>query len=184
MTRQELFEIIRPMIVTATGVPECILADPNAPSPDGEYAVIELLPITQVGQGGQKYDEIDAVDGNPDFKDLEVTIRQSQEIQVSVNFYRGAARDYAPRLMQAANIPSINESLIRHRLGWMRTGPVNNLTALNQGNYEPRAQIDIFIRRMDEIKSTVQQIYSAAYEAENENGDTIASGSIGDNDNV
>lgn len=177
MTREELFVILRPAVLS-TGVPECILADPNEDAPDGEYASVELFPISEIGQGGQSWKEIDSVDENQDYKDLEITIKQSQEIQVSVNFYRGNARDYAPKLMQAVYIPSINESMIVNKLGWMRTGPVNNLTALNQAVYEPRAQVDIFIRRMDTITSTVQAIYHVTAEAQNKDGDIISTTSI------
>lgn len=181
MTREELFDILRPIIVSKTGVPECILADPDAPAPSGEYASVEPFSgITEIGTGGQTQREIDAVDGNPDFKDLEITVNSNQEVQVSVNFYRGNARDYAPKLKQSDKFPSTHETMLINGLGWMRTGPINNLTTLNQGRQEPRAQVDIFIRRVEKATETVQQIYSASWEGENEDGDTISTGSTDD----
>lgn len=179
MTRSELFQILRPIVLQATGVPECILADPDAPAPNGEYAVIEpFSSINDLGQGGQTQIEVDAVDGNPAFKDLEITVNSQQEAQVSVNFYRGAARDYARKLMQANHLPSVFESLLVNGLGWMRTGAVNNLTTLNQGQQEPRSQIDIFIRLKESAAGTVQQIYTVEWEGENEGGDVMSTGSV------
>ncbi|AUR93275.1 tail-completion protein [Vibrio phage 1.186.O._10N.286.49.E3] len=175
MTREELFDILRPIIVSKTGVPECILADPNAPAPSGEYASLEPFSnIVEIGTGGQTQKEIDAVDGDPDFKDLEITIKSSQEVQVSINFYRGGARDFANKVLQLDKHPSTHETMLVNGLGWMRTGSVNNLTALNQGNYEPRAQVDVFLRRMETATDIVQQIYAVDIEGENEYGDEVS----------
>lgn len=178
MTRLELFQILRPIILSKTGVPECILADPNAPAPSGEYATIEPFSnISEIGIGGNTQEEVDAVDGNPAFKDLEITVKSSQEVQVSVNFYRGNARDYAPKLKQADQFPSVHETMLINGLGWMRTSEVNNLTTLNQAEQEPRAQIYIYLRRMESATETVQAIYIAPWESQNEDGDVISSGS-------
>lgn len=177
MTRLELFQILRPIVISKTGVPECILADQNEPAPSGEYATIGFMPISEIGTGGHSYKEVDAVDGNINFKDLEVTVKSSQEVQVSVNFYRGNARDYAPKLKQADQFPSVHETMLINGLGWMRTSEVNNLTALNQAEQEPRAQIYIYLRRMESATETVQAIYTTSWEIENENGDVISSGS-------
>lgn len=179
MTREELFDILRPIIASKTGVPECILADPNKKAPSGEYASIEPFSnIVEIGTGGQTQKEIDAVDGDPDFKDLEITIKSSQEVQVSINFYRGGARDFANKVLQLDKHPSTHEAMLINGLGWMRTGSVNNLTALNQGNYEPRAQVDVFLRRMEAATDTTQQIYFMPWSIENEDGDEISSGSV------
>ena len=178
MTRDDLFYILRPIIIRVTGVSECILLDPNAPSPNGEYASIEpYSSIDEVGQGWTNQEEVDSLDGNPDFKDLKLTVISSQEVKVSVNFYRGEALNFASKLLQADKLPSTHDDLFANGLGWMRVGAVNNLTALNQARFEQRAQIDIFLRRLEEVASeTVQQIYSVGYEIENEDGTVISNG--------
>jgi len=160
MTREELFEIMRPIVIAKTGVTECILADPNATAPSGDYAAIEPFSnISEVGTGGTSQEIINATDGSG-YKDIEVTVRSSQEVTVSVNFYRGDARNYASKLMQADKFPSTHETMLINGLGWMRTSEVNNLTALNQGRQEPRSQIYIYLRRMEVAKEAVNQIYS------------------------
>lgn len=178
MTREQLFDILRPIITSKTGVPECILADPNSPAPKGEYASIEPFSnIVEIGTGGQSQKEIPAVDGNPSFKDLEITIKSSQEVQVSINFYRGNARDFANKVCQLDKHPSTHETMLINGLGWMRTGSVNNLTTLNQARFEARAQVDVFLRRMETATDTVQQIYVMPWSIENEDGNEISSGS-------
>lgn len=160
MTREELFDILYPIIINKTGVAECILADPDETAPSGEYASIEpFSTISEIGTGGMTQEQVDAVDGDTNYKDLEVTIKSSQEVTVSINFYRGSARDHATRLKQADKFPSVHETMLVNGLGWMRTGEVNNLTTLNQGKQEPRSQIYIYLRRMESAKETVQQIY-------------------------
>ena len=174
MTREELFDILRPIIIAKTGVPECILADPNAPSPKGDYASIEPFSnIVEIGTGGQTQKEIDSADGNPNFKDIELTVKSSQEVQVSINFYRGNARDYAVKVNQIDKFPSVHEAMLINGLGWMRTGAVNNLTTLNQGNYEPRAQVDVFLRRMERATETVQSIYVVSGQAQDQYGNVL-----------
>ena len=184
MTREELFDILRPIVIAKTGVTECILADPNATAPSGEYAAIEPFSnISEVGTGGTYTETVDAEDGS-DYQDIEVTIRSSQEVTVSVNFYRGNARDYAPKLMQADKFPSTQETMLINGLGWMRTSEVNNLTSLNQGQQEPRAQLYIYLRRMESMSETVQQIYTVETQGADEYGtvqvdNTLTVGSLG-----
>ncbi|MDX1474817.1 MAG: hypothetical protein R3309_11655, partial [Reinekea sp.] len=76
------------------------------------------------------------------------------------------------------HLPDVSESLLVNGLGWMRNGAQNNLTTLNQGQQEPRSQIDIFIRLKESATGTVQQIYTVEWEGENEDGDTISTGSV------
>lgn len=176
MTREDLFKILRPIVVSKTGVPVCILADPNATAPTGDYASIEpFSTISEIGTGGSSQIQVDAVDGDANYKDLEVTVKSSQEVTVSINFYRGDARDYAGKLKQADKFPSVHETMLINGLGWMRTGEVNNLTTLNQGRQEPRSQIYIYLRRMESAKETVQQIYSTSGTAYDEHNNVVAS---------
>lgn len=51
MTDKEIFLILRPHILRVTGVPECILADPNAQAPTGEYASVR--PRQGISERGQ-----------------------------------------------------------------------------------------------------------------------------------
>lgn len=55
MTNEELFAVLRPIVMLATGVPECILADQagpgSMPAPKGPYATI--TPRQSVSERGQ-----------------------------------------------------------------------------------------------------------------------------------
>ena len=55
MTNEELFKKLRPIVMLATGVPECILADQagpgSMPAPKGAYATI--TPRQSVSERGQ-----------------------------------------------------------------------------------------------------------------------------------
>lgn len=144
MTRDELFDKLRPIVMAATGVPECILADDNGPAPTGEYASIE--PVASIGERGQAIIRQTA-GGTSGTASTRV---ESQLIaECSVNFYRGDARTRAVRLKQANKRPAISAALRAAKLGWNRTGPVNNLTALQSNQREQRAQISIFIMYVD-----------------------------------
>lgn len=177
MTREQLFDILRPVIIGVTGVPECILADQSVTAPSGDYCSVEpFTNMKQLGRGNVKIEEVDPLDGNPNFKDQQATLTSQVETTVSVNFYRGAAMDYAHKLMFADQRFDVGDYLFENGVGWMGCDNVNNLTMLNSGLYEPRSQIGIVVRFAHSQSSIVQQIYSSSWEIENESGDVISSG--------
>lgn len=178
MTRSELFQVLRPIVLQVTGVPACMLADPtdsSAQPPSGEYCVIEPFDsLGKRGQAAQSWSEVDAVDGNADFMDLEHSIVTHQEVRASINFYRGGARDYANLLQEADKFDSVQESLYSAGVGWLSVGSVNNLTTLVSGLQEPRHQIYVNLLVNRGQTETIQQIYVVSGEAQNENGDTLS----------
>lgn len=157
MTSEELFDIIRPVILTVTGVPECIMADPNAPAPDGAYASVR----TQQGlsQRGQANNYQRLIPNGP-WTDVEKDARAQVIAQCSVNFYRGDALRFASKLFQANKRPDIQAHLFNNSVGWNRTSAVNNLTALQSDNYEQRAQIDIFLMYEESDPVVINEIAS------------------------
>lgn len=176
MTREELFDIMRPIVIDVTGVPECILDDQNYQAPSGEYCTIEPYSnLKRVGRGTVEDEEVASEDGE-DYYDIKETVTTLMEARVSVNFFRGSARDYADSLMFCDERSDVHETLYTNSLGWMRTDAVNNLTALNSGRYEPRSQINIYIQFEQVQTNTVQQIYQVDFEIENEDGDVITTG--------
>ncbi len=59
MTSLELFKLLRPIILTVTGVPECIMADPNAQAPTGPYASVRVRQaIHERGQANVKVSDL------------------------------------------------------------------------------------------------------------------------------
>lgn len=181
MTRQELFEKIRPIIMLATGVPECILADQRAfaggpvTSPKGPYATVE--PRQSVGERGQA--NITTTNKPGDL--VEYDVRAQIMCSVSVNFFRGEALMYAERLKQANKRPDISMMLFRSGIGWNGTEAANNLSGLQSANIEQRAQITL--RLMYEAKSLaeVNNILSVTVITENEDADVLQSVTVDTN---
>lgn len=162
MTDEELFLILRPHIIRVTGVPECILADPNAKSPTGEYASVRpRQSITERGQAN--------IYTSDQAGDLVRTEVKSQIIaQCEINFYRGEALRRAELLKECHKLPSVTWDLFKNGIGWGGTEAVNNLTALQASNFEQRAEI--IVRLMYETTNVddVNNILSASLSVEDE----------------
>ena len=175
MTREELFATMRSIVLAVTDVDECILDDQNAIAPTGEYCTIEpFSAITHVGRGAVSQSEVVAGD-DPNFNDIEETLTTLLEARVDINFFRGDARLHAQKLMFSDQRSDIYNTLYTDGVFWMRTDAVNNLTALNSAQYEPRAQISVYVRFEQDQTATVQQVYVAPIEMENEGGDVLVS---------
>ena len=178
MTNLELFDIMRQIVMTVTGVPEVILANPNAPAPNGEYASIK--PKQSISQRGQ-VNIYRKTSVTPLSQDEEV--RAQVIAECSINFYRGdSARDRAERLLQCNKRSDISALLFRNGLGWNREGPVNDLDALQSNNWEQRAQISIFVMYETRDPIVINSIESVEYEVQNEKAEVILDGTVGSND--
>ena len=172
MTNIELFDIIRPIIISVTGVPECILADPNAPAPSGEYAAVR--PKQSISERGQS----NIIRTNGTGNELDVDVRAQIIAECSVNFYRGNAVDYAEKLKQCNKRPDVSASLYRAGVGWNRTSSVNNLTTLQSDNQEQRAQISLYLMYEATDSVTINSIERVNYDVQYETGTVVASGSV------
>ena len=163
MTNEEIFDILRPIVLNVTGVPECILAEPNKPAPLGVYAAIE--PQQTISERGQANISRNGKSGAL----MDVDVRAQIACTAWVNFYRGDTRTLASKLKQCNKRPDISALLFQNNLGWAGTGPINNLTALQSKNYESRAQIAINlwyettdpveINTIERLSGTVEYIY-------------------------
>ena len=175
MTDEELFDLLRTIILLATGVPECILADPNIGAPEGEYCSVR--PSQSVENKGQPIIR----KANAGALDITVDVRAQLISEVSINFYRGEALHFARKLKGANKRPSISALLFAADLGWNRTGPVNNLTALQDDNQEQRAQISVYIM-YEEFDAgdveTINAIKKVPYSITNVKNEDLASGII------
>lgn len=173
MTSDEIFDILRPIVILVTGVPECILANPNAESPLGEYASIN--PIVSVGNRGQP-NVVRTTSALPESVDN--SIRRQMTCTAWVNFYRGDTR-YRASLLKGCNKRSdISTTLFLAKLGWNGEGPVNNLTALQSDNYESRAQIQINLWFDQTDLITINSIEKASIVVEYEDGTVVATADI------
>lgn len=176
MTNAELFAKIRPIILLATGVPECILADQpgpgSMPAPHGPYATI--TPRQSVSERGQANIEMRNLPGDL----VEYDVRAQIMCSCSVNFYRGEALMFAEMLKQANKRPDISALLYKAKIGWNMADAVNNLTSLQSGNFEQRAQITL--RLMYESTSIVEvnNILHASVIVQNEAAQVIQAAQI------
>ena len=176
MTREQLFDVVRQIILTVTGIPECILADPNAPSPNGVYASVEpMLSLRQRGQANIYRTDSDPVSSpiGPVNNSI-VDVRTQVIANCSINFYRGDARYNAGKLFQCNKRPDISMLLFKNGIGWNGTDQINDLTALQSEQYEQRSQITL--RLMYELSDSVEinAIYSAQIIASNTDSDELS----------
>ena len=171
MTNEELFKKLRPIVMLATGVPECLLADQigpgSMPAPQGAYATI--TPRQSVSERGQA----NIVSRNVPGELVEVDVRAQIMCSASVNFYRGEALMYAERLKQANKRPDVSMMLFKSKIGWNSTDAVNNLTSLQSANFEQRAQITIRLMYETSSLPTINNILSATVALENEKAQVI-----------
>ncbi|MCC3681811.1 hypothetical protein LLE75_02540 [Staphylococcus epidermidis] len=147
MTNNEIFAALRPHILNVTGVSECILADPNGPSPDGSYASVR--PRQSIRERGQA--NIIMTDGANGT--IVYEIRAQIVASCEINFFRGEAMRYAEMLKECHKRPDVCWPLWKAGIGWGGTEPVNNLTALQASNFEQRAQI--IVKLLYEAVNTV-----------------------------
>jgi hypothetical protein len=176
MTNQELFAKLRPIVMLATGVPECLLADQigpgSMPAPQGAYATI--TPRQSVSERGQANIISRNVPGNQ----VEVDVRAQIMCSASVNFYRGEALMYAERLKQANKRPDVSMMLFKAKIGWNSTDAVNNLTSLQSANFEQRAQITLRLMYETSSLPAINNILSASVAFENEKAQVIQTFSV------
>ena len=173
MTSLEIFKILRPILMTVTGVPECIMSDPNAQAPLGPYASVRVRQaIRERGQANVRITDV------PVTRQVRYDVRAQIICDVSVDFYRGAAMEYAEKLKECHKRPDVPWILMRAGLGWGGTDAVNNLTALQSSNFEQRAQITVRLMYESSNIVDINNILSASISVQNENGDTLQSAEI------
>ena len=173
MTDDEIFDAIRPIILSATGVAECIKSDPNALAPLGEYCSVSVH--SGVNQRGQAIDYSSSTSG---VASLDIDIRSQLVSEVSINFYRGQAVNFATRIPQANKLPDISAQLFASGMGWQRAGPINKLTGLQSGAMEERAQVSIYVLHEQPVTAVINSIEAVTWDIEDEDLNTLSTGEI------
>ena len=166
MTEVELFQKLRPVIQLVTGLPngKVVMADQNEKAPAGEYCTIR--PRQTVDQRGQA--NIHAKNAPGDL--VETDVRAQIVGSCSINFYRGNALGHAEKLHQCNKRPDVSLMLFKSGIGWGGTDAVNNLTALQAANWEPRAQVTVRVLYETTDVSTINAILTTSIVVENEHG--------------
>lgn len=180
MTRLEIFRVLQPIVKIVTGVPTVILADQvdssgvGLPSPTGEYATIE--PKQSISERGQA-NVYRSTSLTP--RSIDVEPRAQVIVEASVNVFRGVdAVSRVSRLLQCNKRPDVSATLFKNKLGWNRTSAPNNLTRLQSGNPEQRAQIYIYLMYETSNPITINTIESVNYSVQYEDGDIILDGEV------
>lgn len=180
MNRLEIFNAIRPIIETVTGVSTVILADQTRsdgtgiPSPSGEYITIETK--QSVSQRGQAniYRRNSATP-----QSVDVEVRAQIIVEAVINVFRGVdAVSRLSRLQQANKRPDVSAALYQADLGWQRVSTPNNLTTLQSGNPEQRAQCYLYLMYETSDQVTINSIESCSYEVQYEDATIVASGEV------
>lgn len=179
MTDLEIFQKVRPLIMMATGVPECILADPNIDAPSGAYASVRV--------SGSMDEHGQPITRKTNAANSQVTydVRAQIIAEVVIDFYRGEALHFARRLRGAYRRPKVSAYMFQNNFGWNRLGAVNNLSTLQSAGVEQRANVSLFIRYEEydpDLVETINVIEKVPYEVSelDNNGDDreLASGII------
>lgn len=166
MTNEEIFSIIRPIILLVTGVPECILANPNGDAPRGAYCSV------QPTQNIQEYAQGKIVRKCEDDIFTE-DVRTQVIADCSINFYRTGALDFPKKLIRADRRSDVKSMLLKANLGWFRTSDVRNLTALQSARQEPRSQISIFLAYETSNPFEINYIERVRFSVENQEKSTL-----------
>lgn len=173
MTNIEIYKLLRPAVMTASGVPMVIMAAQNAPAPAGSYASIHVR--TDVQERGMAFKDRRLL---PDNETFEHTIRSQQEVVCVVEFYREGAKRYAANIQQLDKRDDIYWTLFKAGLCIMRTGPLLDLTALQADNHEERARVEIYVRMQVTNQYTVNRIMEVTGVVQNEGGDELQSATV------
>jgi hypothetical protein len=164
MNRLEIFQILQPIVKTVTGLSTVILADQThsdgtgIPAPSGEYITIE--PKQNQTQRAQA---IQLRTDSATTRSIDVTIRAQITVEASINVFRGVdAIDRVSKLIECHKRPDVFATLHVAKLGWQRTSAPNNLTSLQSGNPEQRAQISVYLMYEDPSVITINNIESVS----------------------
>lgn len=179
MTNDDLYLVMHQIVTTITGLPGAkvvkAMQNAKASAPTGEYAAINpYLGTTQRGQANVNRSNTAPV-SSPigDVVDVQHDIKAQLVKPVSINFYRGNAHEYAAMLIQANKRPDISAILFQNSIGWRDLEGPQDLSALQSDQWEPRARVVINLWVTRQQSATVNAIYSAEIQAQNEDGDTL-----------
>lgn len=168
MQNNYLFDKLRPIIIKATGVPECLYGYQNQPAVKGSYCAVAISNVRERGQANQtnKF--------NKPERAIDYKVRRQLIATVTVNFYRNGAMDYAQLLHQAFKLPNIQMDLLRAGVAFTGTSYVTNVTELFSGNQEERAHIELYVYFTLESDDRVNVIERGDIVVKDENDNFIA----------
>ena len=178
---EQCVELVR--LITGLDENNVFIADQGIPAdlmPKGLYATIKIISDQNIGASGKDQEEQPAQNfpGVKDAVDIVDITKRQVLLRVSVNFYREGSRAYASSLQDASRRFIVSKFLWENKLGWQRTGAVNDLTDLQNAGYEERAQVDLFLYAEDVIRDIIPAIYHTSIIVEDENSKKLYEGDV------
>lgn len=171
----QIFNTMRQVVELTTGLGYVIKADQNKPAPKGSYCSISLARAArQQGQAIIRHSTI----SSSQHDSLNEDVRAQGVLDVSLNFYRKDAHKHARSVMQANKLSDIQALLFANGIGWKGGSFINDLSALQSGNIEERAQITISIMFEEAIDIEVNSIYGVGVTVSDESDNVLASSDI------
>lgn len=143
MTEAAQFQALRTWLLAITGLPEIIIAHPNAPRPAKPYGMLNLIRAERINWPDDiEYEDIPNPGEGFPAKQIPV---EEWEWTWSFNLYGPEGTAYAARVTSASKSDAALLSL--HPLSLHRTSGIRRIPELlNETTWEDRAQVDLFVR--------------------------------------
>lgn len=142
MTVDDINKLIRKFIRETLALPENSVRKANQTAPTGKqselFATVLITLIDATGEDDRRLDNEEA----PSLNVAETIIGQ-RRLVASIQFFREDAYTKACRLNALLSMSSSVDKLQAMGLGLVRASPTRNLTAVIDGAWEERAQIDL-----------------------------------------
>lgn len=172
MTNDQIYLILQPIIKRVSGCPVVIKYAQNADSPKGEYGSIQVTDrADERGQANITRKKLP--DGS-----IEETVKAQVMKTVVVEFYRGAAHDYAIKLFQMGKRQDVSWDLFKHKISIRNTGSIIDLTALQSSNYEARSRIDLYLWLEESNSYILNPIEGVGFSVSYEGNSIVQSGNV------
>lgn len=174
-TLAELDKAVCDIVSTATGWPNIIKANADAPPPVGEYGTYSIKPIRAYGQPRTYADDIPAIDPVPGFawQDMRFYTVSAMDVMVSINLFGPTAQEAAMRMYNACFRPPISDKLRSNEIAWRYCSEARDLTYIEQATIERRFQLDWFIYVEVEATDDIYKAASVGIEIQDENGNIL-----------
>lgn len=185
LDRDKLEETLVKMVhlITELEPGQVIIRDqdiPEAHMPSGLFATVKVRNDRPVGasQKEQKDSEPVHVDGLGMITDIIDITKRQVELECSIEFNRKGSNQYASSLQNACYRDIVSIFLKRNKLGWRRTGPVNDLTQVRNAEYEESAQISLYLYAEDIVSDKINRGYQVGFETLDEKDRILAQGDM------
>lgn len=151
MTRKQIEDAVKAWLGAATGLPptNVVIADQNAPPPDGSYVSVRVG--ASISRGVDELHQTETV-GAPAGEEVEFRLHSDRTVTVTVTAYSASTTDESGAdvavdvLEKARNklgLPTIRDALNTAGLGVVEQGQVQNLSAVAGADFEGVASLDV-----------------------------------------